>query len=94
VGPAVGWRHRGGHGYGEVASDGGTFTFGDASFYGSVPARGIRSQTPVVGVSPTADGQGYWLVSSGGSVFPHGDAGNPGSLGGIRLAAPISGVAP
>jgi hypothetical protein len=38
-----------GRGYWEVASDGGIFTFGDATFYGS--EGGARLAAPVVGLS-------------------------------------------
>jgi hypothetical protein len=38
-----------GHGYWEVASDGGIFAFGDAAFYGSTGGRPLTR--PVVGMS-------------------------------------------
>jgi hypothetical protein len=57
-----------GHGYWEVASDGGIFSFGDAQFFGSygggVPAEG-PSYMRFVGMAPTVDGGGYWIVASG-----------------------------
>jgi len=81
-----------GHGYWEVASDGGIFTFGDADFYGSPPGQGIASQSPVVGMLTSPQGAGYWLVSSAGGVFAYGDAVYLGSLAGLHLAAPITGI--
>ena len=39
-------------------------------------------------------GTGYWLVGADGGVFAEGDAGFHGSLGGVRLAAPIVGMVP
>ena len=80
-----------GHGYWEVASDGGLFAFGDAAFYGSPPGQGITSQSPVVGMVSTG-GAGYWLVSATGGVFAYGDAVYLGSLVGLHLAAPITGI--
>ena len=37
-------------------------------------------------------GAGYWLVSSAGGVFAYGDAVYLGSLAGLHLAAPITGI--
>ena len=54
-------------GYWLVASDGGVFSFGDASFYGSTG--GDRLNKPIVGIAATPDGNGYWLVASDGGVF-------------------------
>ena len=50
-----------GHGYWLVASDGGVFAFGDATFHGSTGALPLNS--PVVGMAATRDGDGYWLVA-------------------------------
>ena len=36
-------------------------------------------------------GKGYWLMASDGGVFTFGDAGFFGSMGGIRLNAPVVG---
>ncbi len=38
-----------GHGYWEVASDGGLFAFGDANFYGSMGGKPLTQ--PVVGIA-------------------------------------------
>ena len=51
-------------GYWLVASDGGVFSFGDATFYGSTGA--LRLNAPIVGMAATPDGGGYWLVASDG----------------------------
>ena len=80
-----------GSGYWLVASDGGIFNFGDASFYGSTG--GIRLNEPVVGMAATPDGHGYWLVASDGGIFNFGDASFYGSTGGIRLNEPVVGMA-
>ena len=74
-----------------VASDGGVFGLGDATFFGSTG--GIRLNRPVVGMAATPDGKGYWLVASDGGVFAFGDATFFGSMGGITLNQPVVGVA-
>ena len=73
------------------ASDGGVFTFGDATFHGSQV--GTRLNAPVAGMASTPDGGGYWLVGSDGGVFSFGDAAFHGGTGGTRLNAPITGMA-
>jgi hypothetical protein len=67
------------NGYWLVESNGGIFNFGDARYFGSLPARGI-SVNDIVGIAATADGKGYWMVSSDGAVYPFGDAVAYGSL--------------
>ena len=81
-----------GRGYWIAASNGGVFTFGDASFYGSEGGQTLRA--PIVGMAATPDGHGYWLVGSDGGVFTFGDASFYGSTGGRHLNAPIVGMAP
>jgi subtilase family serine protease len=78
-------------GYWLAASDGGIFTFGQASFNGSTG--GIHLNQPIVGMAPTADNGGYWLVASDGGIFTFGDAGFYGSTGGTHLNQPIVGMA-
>jgi hypothetical protein len=75
-----------------AALDGGVFTFGDATFFGSMG--GVRLNQPVVGMAPTPSGRGYWLVASDGGVFSFGDAQFFGSTGAIRLNQPVVGMAP
>jgi hypothetical protein len=82
----------GGGGYWEVASDGGIFGYGDATFYGSTG--GLHLNAPVVGMAPAPDGHGYWLVASDGGIFSYGDAGFYGSAGSVHLNRPIVGMAP
>jgi hypothetical protein len=43
---------------------------------------------------PPRPTQGYWLTATDGGVFSFGTAGFHGSLGGVRLNAPIVGLAP
>ncbi|MFZ4516605.1 MAG: S1 family peptidase [Acidimicrobiia bacterium] len=79
-------------GYRLVASDGGIFTFGDASFKGSTGS--IRLNQPIVGMARTPSGNGYWLVASDGGIFAFGDAKFLGSTGSLRLNKPIVSMAP
>src|SRR2546421_2402439 len=76
-------------GYWLVASDGGVFSYGGASFKGAV--NGPISH-PVVGMATTPLGNGYWLAASDGGVFAFG---LPflGSTGAIKLNKPVVGIA-
>jgi L,D-peptidoglycan transpeptidase YkuD (ErfK/YbiS/YcfS/YnhG family) len=69
-----------GGGYWLVASDGGIFSFGDATYNGSTGA--IHLNQPIVGMAPTSGGGGYWLVASDGGIFTFGDATFAGSATG------------
>jgi peptidoglycan/xylan/chitin deacetylase (PgdA/CDA1 family) len=80
-----------GGGYWEVASDGGLFSFGDATFFGSMGGKPLND--PIVGMAATPDGGGYWEVASDGGIFSFGDATFFGSMGGKPLNAPIVGMA-
>ena len=80
-----------GKGYWLVGSDGGIFTYGDATFYGS-PGR-LALNKPIVGMAATPDGKGYWLVGSDGGIFTYGDATFYGSPGSLALNKPIVGMA-
>ena len=62
----------GGGGYWEVGSDGGIFSYGNASFHGSTGS--LHLNAPIVGMAATPDGGGYWLVASDGGIFNYGDA--------------------
>jgi len=88
-----------GEGYYLVASDGGIFTFGDATYHGS--HGGTPLNKPIVGMaghlSTTAFGDGgidgYWEVASDGGIFTYGDAPFDGSHGGSPLNKPIVAMA-
>jgi hypothetical protein len=62
-----------GQGYFMVASDGGVFAFGDATFDGSCPGIGGCAGRAVA-VMPDSTGKGYWLVTNVGGVYAFGDA--------------------
>jgi hypothetical protein len=81
-----------GAGYLIAGDDGGIFTFGDASFHGSLG--NLRLNQPIVGMAPTPTGKGYWLAAADGGIFTFGDASFHGSLGNLRLNQPIVGMAP
>ena len=51
-----------GGGYWLVGADGGVFTFGDATFHGSLAASHLAA--PIVAMAPTPDGGGYWLANA------------------------------
>jgi len=67
------------------------FPFGGASNLGSLTGTSVNA--PIVGVSPTSDGNGYWLVGADGGVYSFGDAAFEGSLGALLLVQPIVGMA-
>jgi hypothetical protein len=70
-------------GYRLVAADGGVFSFGDASYFGSTGAQTLNK--PIVGMDVTPDGGGYWLVASDGGIGPQStDRGN------LRRIVPVT----
>ena len=73
-----------------VGSDGGVFSFGGASTFGSKAGKKLASS--VVGIAPTPDGQGYWLVGADGGVFALGDAPFIGGAAGQSLNGGIVGT--
>ena len=81
----------GGKGYWLVASDGGIFAYGDATFYGSTGSMHLNQ--PVVGMAAAPGGSGYWLVASDGGIFAYGQAAFWGSTGSLHLNEPIVGMA-
>ncbi len=78
------------YGYHLAATDGGVFSFGDSTFFGSMGGRPLNR--PVVGMATTPDRQGYWLVASDGGIFTFGDAAFFGSTGSLTLNAPVVGM--
>ncbi len=80
-----------GQGYRFVASDGGIFDYGDATFWGSTGS--LHLNAPVVGMADTPSTNGYWMVAADGGIFDYGDAPFFGSMGGQHLNRPIVGMA-
>jgi hypothetical protein len=79
------------YGYCAVGSDGGTFSFGDSTFYGS--EAGHHLDAPIVGIASEPNGDGYWEVGADGGVFSLGNATYYGGEAGKQLGAPIVGIA-
>jgi GH25 family lysozyme M1 (1,4-beta-N-acetylmuramidase) len=79
-----------GQGYWIVASDGGVFSFGNATFYGSMGGHTLNA--PIVGMAARPQGDGYWLVGSDGGIFSFGNTGFHGSMAGQHINAPIVAV--
>jgi len=80
-----------GKGYWFVASDGGVFNYGDATFHGS--AGNLVLAQPIVGMAPTSDGDGYWLVAADGGIFGYNApyyGSIPGSGGSVTDVAGLS----
>lgn len=91
-GPIVGLAVRpDGQGDWLVASDGGVFSFGDNSFYGSLGD--VHLAAPIVGMAALPSMGGYWLAGTDGGVFSFGRAHYLGGLGNVHLRAPIVGMA-
>jgi hypothetical protein len=63
-----------GNGAWQAGLDGGVITWGDATFYGSVPGESVVLKAPVAAIAATPDGHGYWLLGATGTVFNFGDA--------------------
>jgi len=80
-----------GLGYWELASDGGIYNYGDATYVGSM--RGHHLDAPVVGLARAGYGAGYYEVASDGGIFAFGTATFSGSMGGHHLNAPVVGLA-
>jgi hypothetical protein len=77
----------GDRGYVTVDQLGNITTEGDAAQFLDVPA-----SAPAVGIAPASAG-GVWIVASDGGVFTDGNARFHGSLGNVRLNAPVVGIA-
>jgi peptidoglycan/xylan/chitin deacetylase (PgdA/CDA1 family) len=67
-------------GYWEVASDGGIFSFGTATFHGSMGGQPLNA--PIVAMAPGPPAGGYWELAADGGVFSF-DVPFYGSRGGL-----------
>ncbi len=79
-----------GHGYYLVSSFGGVFSYGDATWYGSIAGRHLRTQTVALAVTPS--GKGYYLLTRAGNVFAFGDARFRGSTAARLGTPPLAGI--
>jgi hypothetical protein len=82
-----------GGGYWVFDANGCTQAFGDAATF-SASVCGKTLNGPILDAAATPTGRGYWLVASDGGIFAFGDATFRGSMGGVRLNAPVVGMAP
>jgi hypothetical protein len=74
-----------GLGYWMGGSDGGVFSLGNTTYYGSAPGLGLHLQKPIVAINPSRDRGGYWELAADGGVLGFGDAYFYGSLPGIGV---------
>jgi hypothetical protein len=74
-----------------ASSDGGVFTFGASTFYGSGATLSLNK--PVVAIAGTFLGNGYTLGASDGGIFTYGDSTFCGAAGTASLSSPIVGLA-
>jgi hypothetical protein len=92
--PVVGLARTGFHtdpGYLIAHADGSVFLHvAGASSRVNPPIVGLVA--PIVGIAATPSEMGYYLVASDGGVFTFGDAHFAGSLGGLVLNAPVTGI--
>jgi hypothetical protein len=75
-------------GYYMAGADGGVFTFGAATFYGSLG--GVALSADIVAMMAVPDGSGYYLIGADGGVFTFGSAVYYGGLGNVALEYPIT----
>ena len=68
-------------GYWMVAADGGVFTFGDATYHGSMGGHHLNK--PIVGFAPAPGDRGYWEVAADGGIFAF-NAPFLGSMGAVK----------
>lgn len=78
------------YGYYVLNRDGGVFTFGNLSFYGSLP--GIHVQAVAKTLKTTPDMKGYWILGSTGQVWNFGDATFYGDVPNLHLNAAVHAV--
>lgn len=72
-----------------AAADGGVYGFNGAPYAGGMTGKKLKA--PIVGLTPTPDGQGYWLLGRDGGVFSF-NAPFFGSTGNKKLNKPVVGL--
>jgi hypothetical protein len=80
-----------GGGYWILGKDGGVFSFGDATFYGSTG--NLKLNSPALQMVADPNGGGYWFAAGDGGVFSFGSAPFVGSAGDLTLNASVVGMA-
>ncbi|HVL93349.1 MAG TPA: hypothetical protein VM264_08385 [Acidimicrobiales bacterium] len=60
---------------------------------GGAPAFGGLDRRAAIAMAATPAGRGYWVATADGAVVPFGDARSHGTLAGVRLRAPVVGLA-
>ena len=81
-----------GKGYWSLSADGGVFTSGNSTYYGSPNANTLAGFATDIASTPT--GNGYWIVTTHGAVYHYGDARWFGSARDHALGKPVVGIAP
>ncbi|HUI05099.1 MAG TPA: SpoIID/LytB domain-containing protein [Acidimicrobiales bacterium] len=71
----------------------GSVTVSGDTFASQFAAYGVQSDWFAVTSEASGGVGGYWMAATDGGVFSFGNAGFHGSLGGVRLAQPVVGVA-
>jgi hypothetical protein len=86
-----------GHGYWVLESGASglaqVLSFGDAADHGDTLRQHAAHVGVPVAMAATPDGGGYWIADSDGGVFAFGNAHFFGSMGGVKLQAPIVAMA-
>ena len=78
-------------GYWSSTADGSVYSFGGASYFGSMGGKPLAK--PIIGLTATPDDGGYWQLSGDGGIFSFGNAKFFGSTGAMRLNMPVVGMA-
>ncbi|MGE0879725.1 MAG: CAP domain-containing protein [Acidimicrobiia bacterium] len=74
-----------------VTANGAVHAYGTAQNLGALDRMSLVD--PIVGMSPTVDGNGYWMVAGDGGIFAFGNAPFYGSVGGRHLNQPVVAMA-
>jgi hypothetical protein len=81
-----------GNGYWLMDGTGWVAAYGDAVFLGDLDNPWRNGSGGGADITPTKSGGGYWILTTNGTVFPFGDASHHGSVYGLTLVAPVTGI--
>jgi len=73
-----------------ATSCGQTYAYGAAAYEGNTPT---DLNAPIVGIVNAGGDASYWMVGADGGIFSFGAAAFYGSMGGVTLSAPVTGIA-